>query len=308
MAVLPYVERTVQIRNQGSLEFNEEELAADIVLVDVRCTAIAGSVYVNKKTLPDYGYYGSVTLFGGATVERRIPLDFVYQRVLDSERIFRRIQCYLALLELRIRDLDAKISAPEDIPPVGVGELPREFIYRGLEYGKLKIKSLVTTQWEIKVRRYTQETGFACQSVSQSEDPTKGEDEYPQPIPIPDPNNFPAGLPNATPPYPGADGRDFEPASSGGNAGVGLMTYQFRDANSGPFTTNSIADIGYPGILLRTTAANGNREISWRDNEGVQTVLVEGASPPVQVRMVRVEYAPGQEYAPFGDSLSNPQQ
>lgn len=210
MAALNFVTRVVNIRNSGSVDFSEEEQSSDIVLVDVQCLAIAGSQYVNKKTLPDNGFYGYVTLFGGATVAQQISLDYPYQRVVDFEQTYRRLYCFLTDLKLRLREIQAAVNAPPDVPPVGIGELPQSFDYRGLPFAKLKIKSLVSAQWEVRIRTYKEDNGFACQAMSRSDDPTDGEDEYPQPRPIPNPNEFPPGLPEPSPIYPGADPRDFD--------------------------------------------------------------------------------------------------
>ncbi len=290
MAELDYIERTVVIREQGSIEFTPDELAADIVIVDVKCTALAGTIYTNKRTLPDYGYYGAVTLFGGATVEEKIPLDFVYQRVLDSERDYRRIMCYLSRLELRIRDIEAKVKAPDNVPPVGVGELPRAFDYRGLFYSKMKIKSTVAAQWNVTVRRWKEFSPFLCQSVNKSDDPTKGEPEYPVPVPITDPENYPPGLPDPTLPYPGADPNDFPPGSpaayprpvefgtkvfaSDGQGQPDNCTqnvelfeiFVWQDAGQGPYTV-ALANISSP-CVGRT--------------QGYVIVAADGSQSPVQ--------------------------
>lgn len=207
---LLFVEREIVIRNRGSVEFSEEELASDILLIDVKCTALAGTDYVNNKTLPPYGYYGCVTLFGGATVAKRIPLEFAYQRVLDFESTYRRLRCYLTKIEEICGEIFNYVTAPNNVPPAGSAEPRDAFDYRGLPYAKLKISNVRATQWTVTVRSY-KEADAECESQSKSDDPTKGEPEYPSPIPIPDPDNFPASLPEPDEPYPGADPNDFDP-------------------------------------------------------------------------------------------------
>lgn len=207
---LLYIERSVVIRNKGSIEFSEEEQASDIVLVDIKCEAINGTIYYNTKTLPPYGFYGSVTLFGGATVRKRIPLEFVYQRVIDFETDYRRLRCYLTKLEDMLQSIGNSVIAPIGVPPVGDGEPRDSFDYRGLPYSKLKINSERLAQYTVIVRSY-KEVDTQCKSVSKSDDPTKGEPEYPSPLPIPPDGEFPAGLPNPDAPYPGVDPNDFEP-------------------------------------------------------------------------------------------------
>lgn len=293
---LPYVERVVVVREQGSIEFTPEELAADIVLVDIRCTALAGTIYTNKKTLPDYGYYGAVTLFGGATVKERIPLDFVYQRVIDFEQDYRRVMCFLTRLELRLRDIQAKLEEPENIPPVGVGELPRSFDYRGLRYSKLKIKSVVAAQWNITVRHYLESTGFACQSVSNSDDPTKGEPEYPEPIPIPDPENYPPSLPNPTLPYPGADPDDFPPGSPGAYPRpVEFGTKVFASGGQGQ-PNNCTQDVEFFEIFVWEDAGPGPYTVALAglpspcngQTSGYVIVADDGTQSPVQAGLATV--------------------
>ncbi len=106
-------------------------------------------------------------------------------------------------------------------------------------------------------------------------------------------------------PYPGADPKDFEDSGAGEIVGYGQGEYQFKDAASGAFRLNFVSNVGYPGRLVPGSAANGNNEVRWRDNEGVETVLVEGASPPVQVRNFIIRLANDAAYNPFVDFFSN---
>lgn len=207
---LLYAERTVVIRNRGSVEFTPPELAADILLVDVRCTAIGGTTYVNNKTLPPYGFYGSITLFAGATVRQKIALEFPYQRVIDFETDYRRIKCYLTKLEKMLQFIGDTVSSPNNTAPAG-GDPPDSFKYRGLPYSKIKINSERLAQYEIVVRHYLEATEFECAAESSPTDPTDGEPEYPTPQPIPNSGEFPPGLPDPDAPYPGADPNDFDP-------------------------------------------------------------------------------------------------
>lgn len=205
---LLYRERTVVIRNKGSIQFAEDEIGSDIVLIDVKCEALGGTNYYNTKSLPPYGFYGTVTLFGGATVKQRIPLEFVYQRVVDFESDYRRLRCYLTKLEQMLQFIGDTVSSPPRTPPAG-GDPRDSFEYRGLPYSKLKINSERPAQWTITVRAYT-ENDLQCQSVVNADDPTKGEDEYPSPLPINPNGQFPASLGEPTLPYPGADPNDFD--------------------------------------------------------------------------------------------------
>ncbi len=212
---LSYIERSVVIRNRGSIEFSQEEQSADIVLVDIKCEAIGGTVYYNSKTLPPYGFYGSVTLFGGATVRERLPLEFIYQRVIDFESIYRRLRCYLTRISIR-QEAKEGASPNNYFTPLGDAILPDSFEYRGLPYSKLKLNSERLAQYTVTVRSYTESTGFACQAQSKPDDPTKGEPEYPNPLPIPNSGDFPPQLPEPTTPYNGADPNDFDPNGDGG--------------------------------------------------------------------------------------------
>ncbi len=300
---LLFVERSVVVRNRGSVEFTTGELAADIVLVDIKCEAIGGTVYYNTKTLPPYGFYGSVTLFGGATVKERMPLEFVYQRVLDWESIYRRLRCYLTRISIRQEASDSP-NPGNYFTPTGDALLPDSFEYRGLPYSKLKINSERYAQYTVTVRSYSEATGFACQSQNKPDDPTKGEDEYPEPLPVPNSGDFPAGLAQPDLPYPGANPEDFEGSGAGQNQSFGTATYEYRD-NASSWRTNTVANLGYPGRLVAGSAGNGNNEVRWRDNAGLETTLVEGAAPPVRVRGFRIAQPNGGTYTPFVDFFSN---
>lgn len=240
---LDYVEREVVIRNRGSVIFSDSEQAADILLVDVKCEALAGTNYFNTKTQPPYGYYGEVTLFGGATVCKKIPLLFVYQRVIDFESDYRRLKCYLTKLEAMLQFIGDTVSSPNGTPPAG-GDPQDEFLYRGVPYSAIKIKSDRAAQWTITVRAYSEDDAN-CQSIAATDDPTKGESEYPEPSPIPDPDNFPAGLPLPTAPDPDADPDDFDPDDFDLNFPRAAYFGVRIDASTASTQPNCIQDVSY---------------------------------------------------------------
>ena len=312
---LLYVERSVVIRNKGSIEFSEEEQSSDIVLVDIKCDAINGTIYYNTKTLPPYGFYGSVTLFGGATVRERISLEFVYQRVIDFETDYRRLRCYLTKLEDMLQSIGNAVIAPLGVPPVGDGEPRDSFDYRGLPYSKLKINSERLAQYTVTVRSY-KEQDVQCQSTSRSDDPTNGEPEYPTPLPIPPDGQFPAGLPNPDAPYPGADPNDFPESNAGGGGGggatiqgVGMLTFEFLRAGRNEFwRLQQNSGIGYPGEWINSPVPpeGAVSSVSWRDIAGTITELVNSNESPIRTRNTVITFGNQESYTPLSPNfLSN---
>lgn len=303
---LLYVERSVVIRNRGSIEFSQVEQSADIVLVDIKCEAIGGTVYYNSKTLPAYGFYGSVTLFGGAAVRERLPLEFVYQRVLDFETIYRRLRCYLTRISIR-QEAQEGPSPNNYFTPLGDAIVPDSFEYRGLPYSKLKVNSERLAQYTVTVRSYTEDTGFACQSQNKPDDPTKGEDEYPNTLPIPNSGEFPGSLPYADDPYNGADPRDFPPPGSLDYGpvtieGVGVLSFEFLRGGQGEFWRDQTnPGIGYPGQWVETVdeVSGAAVEVSWRDIAGTETPLVISNNPPIRVRNTKITKPDGSFYYPL---------
>jgi hypothetical protein len=120
-----------------------------------------------------------------------------------------------------------------------------------LPYTKLKLNSERLAQHTVTIRHYTEDTGFACQGQSKPDDPTKGEPEYPTPLPITPDGTFPGGLAPPTDPYPGADPFDFEgsPAGEPKTVYIGVRGFATSGAQN------------EPGQCLQDVVLNLNHEI-----------------------------------------------
>jgi hypothetical protein len=307
---LLFVERSVVVRNRGSVEFSPTELASDIVLVDIKCDAIGGTIYVNNKTLPPYGFFGSVTLFGGATVRERISLEFPYQRVLDFESLYRRLRCYLTRISIR-QEAKEGPSPNNYFTPLGDAILPDSFEYRGLPYSKIKLNSERLAQYTVTVRSYTEDTGFACQSQNKPDDPTKGEPEYPSPLAIPPGGQFPATLPNPTAPYSGADPNDFDPTNPQdwtpktvyfGLRGM-FTTGEVGGPNNctadAPFNSNKIWENAGPppytavlGDTISPSCTNSRFGFHVVASDGTRSPLYSGSAGTLAVEIVVFQFTP----------------
>jgi hypothetical protein len=291
------------------VQFAVDELGSDIVLVDVKCEALGGTNYYNTKSLPAYGFYGTVTLFGGATVKERIPLEFVYQRVIDFESIYRRTRCYLTKIEQMVQFIGDTVSAPNNTTPAG-GDPRESFEYRGLGITKLKINSERPAQWTVTVRAYT-ENDLECESVVSSDDPTNGEPEYPSPLPIPPGGQFPATLPNPTAPYPGADPNDFDPTNPQdwtpktvyfGLRGM-FTTGEVGGPNNctadSPFNSNKIWENAGPppytavlGDTISPSCTNSRFGFHVVASDGTRSPLYSGSAGTLAVEIVVFQFTP----------------
>lgn len=301
--VLPWQEEKLQYRDQGSYRFTEEQRNSYLLYFDIKIISFVHQKYENLKSIPNHGFWGYSTVFYGAVPDRKVQQEFVNQRIvrkigrenLTTATVAQTHRANLFSLQSLATALGGTLILQDEQPPTVLGH-PETIV---------KFKGIPQSQFEFACYWLPYEPFVEDGLLFESEDPTDGDDEYPEPN-ANDPADPYGGNPPISPVPEGANPRDFGNQGGGLVFGFGEGQYQFRDAASGSFAGNFVGGLGYPGILIKTSANNGNKEISWKDNAGTQTVLVEGASPPVQVQNFTIVPANGSPYPPFVNALSNP--
>lgn len=303
LLVTPFEEDNKQYREQGSYRFSEEQRNAYILIFTIQVLSFVNEPYASFKTLPQNGFWGKATIFYGAEVIRTVPMEYAKQRFIH---VIARDNLNAALIGASLATVQSGLIAVAIVAGGSIGAQPLNLPdVSGFPETVIKFRGLPLAQYQFTCYWQPQQSGFAEFIEPFAEDPTDGDDEYPEPrrnsADDPYANNAPS-----SPFDPDSDPRDFVPIGSGFNAGIGNASYQFRDAASGGFQANTIDGLGFPGILFASTAANGNNEVSYRDAQGAVTVLVEGASPPVQVQsFIIIVPNSGSTYAPNPNSFSN---
>ena len=300
--MLPYESETKYFRGQGSYRFTDEQRAAYRLILDIRITSYVREAYASTKTLPVNGFWGFATVFHGSAVFKKISVDFAQQRLIDA--IAKVEQCTALVstsgnrTQTNLVTVALALGAPVTLGPV----IPPTLLTQPETVVKFKGDEL--TQFQFSCYWLPFEEGLTEDILFNSDDPTDGEDEYYYP-PRNTPDNPWAGNPPGDEPDPNSDPLDFGPPDNGSNQGAALAVYEFRDAASGGWTENQIDGLGYPGFMFATNASNGNNEVSYRDANGTDTVLVEGGSPPVQVRNLRFIQGGVVVYTPFVNEFSH---
>jgi len=294
----------LQYRGQGSYRFTEEQRNSYALYLDVKIISFVHELYVSRKTLPDSGFWGYSSVFCGSTPRQKIAHDYP---------IFRVVQRVNELPYTVLGLGDSHVSIISTIKALGqalgasifVPEVVSQLFVLGHRETVVKFKGLPNCQFEFACYWLAYPDVFDFEIDFESSDPTDDDDEFYQPEPRPAADPF-TGNEAPSPANPDSDPRDFDPGLPNGGAPLGVASYQFRDAGSSGWSNNTIPGLGLFGFLFASTAANGNNEVSWKDGNGVNTVLVEGASPPVQVRFFQITLPNGEIYRPFlGDSFSH---
>lgn len=300
--MLPYESDTKYFRGQGSYRFTDEQRASYRLILDIKITSYVREAYASTKTLPVNGFWGYATIFHGSIVAQKISVDFARQRLVDKiskdELNSGLIVSGQLIATQNLQVVATALGALVTVTPFNAPTLLTQ------PETVIKFKADEFTQFQFSCYWLPYEDGIGANLLFNSDDPTDGEDEYYYP-PRNTPDNPWAGNPPGDEPDPLSDPLDFGPPDNGNNQGSAIAIYEFRDAASADWSENQIPDLGYPGFMFATNASNGNNEVSYRDNNGTDTVLVEGGSPPVQVRNLRFVQNGVVVYTPFVNDFSH---
>lgn len=240
-------------------------------------------------------------MFYGAYPERKIPIEFFNQRVLvlvarsslNSNLVTEGVFTLKAFILALAAALGKPIGSTPVTPPLILG-FPETVV---------KIVAPPLTQFSLTCHWLPFQDEFSGGTDFESEDPTDGEDEYPEPNRN-SPENPYFGNPRPDDPNPDSDARDFPVGPvPGTNEGAGNRIFYDYKLDDGPWNSVSIAGaFGFPGVLAASQTGN-LKKIEYIDNSGVKNNLNDQFAPIViSVRKFRVRLADGSFYRPFVDS------
>lgn len=289
-------------RERGAIRFNLEERQSYALLVDIRVVSVVAIPYTNLTSNPPESFYGKVTTFEGSVPTEITVLKFANQRVLSLRN------------ENAARSLDAQVARLNaDVFGNNLGEAITNFnnsAFDGLyspvlEHREeiLKIVMNPLSQFEVTIWRLAfGDTPTVAPDFSDP-DPTRGDDQYPEPTTNPVDNPY-AGNP-APSAIPGnLDPRDFAEQEPPVEPGVGTLLYESENNNTGNFTPRVVEGIRRPGSIQTRSDGAFSDQIVWVDDQGTETNMIRTNFGPAQVRLVRVETDDGQTFIPDPASLT----
>lgn len=203
---LPYELEELTFREQGSIRFTDEQRAAYRMILDVEIISYVREEYANLKSLPRNGFWGYATTFHGSSPLQLVKVEFARQRLLDVIRqdilnagltVTSHLQIISSLANLGDALSLGPIVSPWFTPTVLAN--PETVV---------KFKTQPLTQFTFKLYWLPFEPGTVEALLFNSEDPTDGGDEYPEPR-----RNLPgdpwANNPIPSPFNPDSDDRDY---------------------------------------------------------------------------------------------------
>jgi len=226
-------EDTATYRKRGSYRFTAEQRASEILLLTVEIDSRSHEVYLNKKSNPDYSFWGYATVFHGSTVREKIGLEFVNQRVVSAINqqttlvSFVLSSHYSTLTSLlTLGNLGMDIPQPLqsfadlfNVPYPGMFDVncdPKPFDLLGHRETIVKVETYGESQFTFRCNWIHPIIFGDVPLAVLSDDPTDGGDEYDEPDGK-DPNDPYQGNEPESPPGDGNDPRDYGDGSGGGS-------------------------------------------------------------------------------------------
>jgi hypothetical protein len=308
-------------RKIGSYRFSSEQRASEILCLDVEIDSYSHEKYENKKSNPDYSFYGYATIFHGSTVYKKIPLEFAKQRVVfaNNQHItltsfilsshYSTLTSLLTISNLGF-DLPQALQSFADlfnVPYPGMFDencSPKPFDLLGHRETVVKVETYGQSQFSFKCSWMMPIIFGDVPLAVISDDATDGEEEYPDPPKNPSDSPY-EGNDLPSPQDPDSDPRDFDdptdPSSSFPPDSGGTLAYEYNTIGFDEWTSNTKTDVSYPGEVrcFNDPDYNGlgvRRMTILYGHVGGDTRLVAGGTGSrsgVEVRNVRYIYSDG---------------
>lgn len=203
---LPYELEELTFREQGSIRFTDEQRAAYRMILDVEIISFVKEEYANLKSLPRNGFWGYATVFHGSSPIKLLKVEFAKQRLLDVIRQDILNTGLTVTSHLQTVSSIANLAEALSLDPV-VSPWATPTVLANPET-VVKFKSQPLTQFVFKLYWLPFEAGTVEALLFNSEDPTDGGNEYPEPR-----RNLPgdpwANNPIPSPFDPDSDDRDY---------------------------------------------------------------------------------------------------
>lgn len=244
--VLPWESQELTYREFGSFRFSPEQRAAYHLVLDVEILSYAGEVYTNKKSNPDYGFWGYATVFEGSTIARKVGLEFPKSRLISVRN---EAPLLLAtIITVGQTEISYDIGSeffPAPDPGLGVSYTPANVTsiptLAGFMETVVKVETIPLCQFKFRCfwLPIPEPLGVTIGPV-EGNDPTEGEEEYPEPEKKPSDNPF-DGNPEESPFDENNDSRDYgavpqgDPTNTDGSVIFSVLTRHY----SGNTSTNT---------------------------------------------------------------------
>lgn len=301
--MVAWTTRRREYRDSGSFFLTRRMRQSYAFVFDIRIISTVRLPVENLRSNPPTSFYGYATIFEGDVPTLRIPIDFAHQRIVslrnsEAARNYNDV-AFAKYTGAYVTDIgEAADVLFQAANPLQLAPL--------LEHRETTIK--------FKANPLTQFEFFAAwlefdpldpntPDFNESAPSAQGDQYYaPRINPTDDPWNG-NNLPDE--PDTRLDDRDFSDENDPDTGITGTLNYQFRDQASGPFANASIPNINWPGSFV-CGQFGGFDAVFWEDSEGTQTLMVNGASPPVEVQLVNLVTDEGQTFIPDPASFSCP--
>lgn len=245
-------------RQQGSYTLSYFQRSAFVLAIDIEVVSTLGNDYENYKTLPPNSFYGYATLFQGASVRETIKLSYPLQRILylvNWDAFQTQVQ--FVLHDATLKALDQAVTAlggdlGELIPPE-VPSIP------ALPITKVKVMGDRSPQFNINVHWASLPTAdiFPLPIAQDTQDPTDGENEYPNPKNNPNSNPY-DGNPEPSLPQNGADPRDYGQAPVG-SSGYFDVAWYYQPIGTNDGKGWKALNVEMTGFLSYEVVGNGTK-------------------------------------------------
>ena len=299
---MAWISRSFTYRNQGSFFFSKAERESYALLFDVEILSLVRAPYETLKSVPAISFYGRATIFHGASVFAVLDQKFVRQRFLSlrNERVAQAFDDRLAAI-------NANVFGDN------LGEAIENFSFSLTAGNRAPLLEHRPTIVKFKATKLSQ-FRFTCYHLPFTEnallspefddpDPTSDADQYPAPRINTAENPF-LGLPEQSPIPAALDPRDFEEFPTDPGLLDGVLSYEFRRGDTGLFDNAVPKNVKYPGQIVEGTAPGFANVISWRDDEGTETVMVQqNAGSVAECRFVQFTAQDGRIFVPDPNSF-----
>jgi hypothetical protein len=298
-------------RKRGSYRLTDEQRASHKVAVDVEVVSYSHERYENRKSNPDYTFYGYVTVFHGTSISKKIALEFTRQRIFWGDNLdfwlFQLLENQTKTINLSLRAIAGKMNLTlTDVDP------PEPTLHPFPET-TFKVETYGESQFKFSVYWLPFPAPFDVPIPIWDDDPSGGQDEYPEPLKRPKDDPY-SGNPDESPEQPDNDPRDYDEANdpqAGGNGSgsCGQVFYEYRNATTSQnWSTNSVANGCTPATLEGRTADLGvgvrkHIFLVWNGGE-VRIIANVPTNHTVEVRNVEVVRPDGFRLSLNPNSLS----
>lgn len=293
---MPWRRRVLTYREMGAVRFNRKEREAYSIMVDLRIISRVGNPSQNLRSNPPVGFWGKWTVFHGSVPYEVRDMSFPRQRALNL-RNEQKAATYNAL----------SIMAKSDPPPSSISDVAGLLAQAidGVQLAPildhrpnyLKFVGLPGSQFEVTIWRLEFDEPDSFQVPPSDPDPTRGQDQYYEPAINPADNPY-GGNPSPSDIPDNVDPRDFSPQDEPVQPITGSVDYEFFSASTNSFQPFSRPGLEWPGQLVELTGNGVVNEIGWRDDNGVETSLVQADSVRAEVRFVAFNSDDGRTFVP----------